>query len=387
MAGEGLRNRGRTREDMDDRRRAVEAATGASLGAVGAVGFDPALAERNIENMIGAVQVPLGFVGPLRINGREASGEFLVPMATTEGALLASVNRGCSAITASGGCSAIVTKDAMTRAPVFRVRDVKHGWDAAVWVATHMSELREAAASTTSRGRLLDAVPFQAGRSLHVRLSFHTADAMGMNMATLASEACAALIERETGAELVSASGNMCTDKKPAAIDSILGRGRSVLADVVVPRDVLESKLKVGPEAVEDICVRKCLVGSALASSLGQNAHAANMLAALYIATGQDPAQVVEGSMCLTSCEAVEEGLYASVRLPCVEVGTVGGGTRLPCQSEALSMIGCLGEGKAVKLAEIAASVVLAGELSTLAAQAAGHLGKAHKELGRNGKN
>jgi hydroxymethylglutaryl-CoA reductase (NADPH) len=191
------------------------------------------------------------------------------------------------------------------------------------------------------------------------------------------------VVEQETGAAMISVSGNFCVDKKPAAIDSILGRGKIVLADVTIPREVLESKLHSTPEAVAETCYRKCGIGSSLAVSLGSNAHAANMLSALYIATGQDPAQVVEGSMVTTTCEVVDQGLYVSVRLPCVEVGTVGGGTRLPCQREALSMIGCLGAGKARKLAEIVGAVVLAGELSTLAAQSAGHLGAAHRKLGR----
>lgn len=383
MMGEGLKNRGKSRADVDERRRAVEDSAGVSLPNIGSMSFDPMAAAKNIENMIGTVQVPLGFVGPLRINGDHASGEFLVPMATTEGALLASVNRGCSVITASGGASALIVKDAMTRAPVFRVRDSRHAVEVAAWVDKNLDRLRKAVEETTSHGKLLSAQPFAVGRSLYLRLSYSTGDAMGMNMATIASEAVSRIVEKETGAVMISVSGNMCIDKKPAAIDSILGRGKIVLADATVPRQVLEEKMHASPEAVAETCFRKCSIGSSLAVSLGSNAHAANMIAALYIATGQDPAQVVEGSMVTTTCEVVEDGLYISVRLPCVEVGTVGGGTRLPCQSEALSMIGCVGQGKAAKLAEIVGAVVLAGELSTLSAQAAGHLGQAHSRLGR----
>jgi hydroxymethylglutaryl-CoA reductase (NADPH) len=382
MAG-GLKNRGKAREDVDERRKAVEERTGASLHHIGTTSFDPIEAEKNIENMIGSVQVPVGFVGPLQVNGFHASGEFIVPLATTEGALVASVNRGCSAITAVGGATSLVVKEEMTRAPVFRVRDTLHAVQAGDWVVANFQVLKEAAEATTKHGKLRRADPFAVGRSLFVRLAFNTGDAMGMNMATIASEAVAKVIEKETGAVLISVSGNLCVDKKPAAIDSILGRGRIVLCDVTIPREVLESKLHATPEAVAETCYRKCGIGSSLAVSLGSNAHAANMLAALYIATGQDPAQVVEGSMVTTTCEVVDEGLYISVRLPCVEVGTVGGGTRLPCQSEALSMIGCLGPGKAGKLAEIVGAVVLAGELSTLAAQSAGQLGSAHRKLGR----
>ncbi|MBI0583872.1 MAG: hydroxymethylglutaryl-CoA reductase (NADPH) [Methanomassiliicoccus sp.] len=381
--GAGLKNRGKTREDVDERRKAIEESTGVELRNIGAVPLDPEAASKNIENMIGAVSVPVGFVGPLRITGDHASGEFLVPLATTEGALLASVNRGCSVITASGGANALVVKDSMTRAPVFRVRDLRHAVEASSWIENNIDRLREAAEATTRHGKLLRADPFAVGRSFFVRFSFATGDAMGMNMATIASEAAARLIEKETGAVLISVSGNLCVDKKPAAINSILGRGKIVLADVTVPRAVLEEKMHATPEAVAETCYRKCGIGSSLAVSLGSNAHAANMLAALYIATGQDPAQVVEGSMSTTTCEVVDGDLYISVRLPCVEVGTVGGGTRLPCQAEALSMIGCLGEGKASKLAEIVGAVVLAGELSTLSAQSAGHLGQAHSRLGR----
>jgi hydroxymethylglutaryl-CoA reductase (NADPH) len=382
MAG-GLKNRGKAREDVEERRTAVEEIAGLSLRHIGMTSFDPIEAEKNIENMIGAVQVPLGFVGPLKVNGDHASGEFLVPLATTEGALVASVNRGCSAITASGGATAVVVKEEMTRAPVFRVGDTRHAVQAGDWVLANFERLKDAAEATTKHGKLIRADPFVVGRSFFVRMAFSTGDAMGMNMTTIASEAAAKVVEQETGAAMISVSGNFCVDKKPAAIDSILGRGKIVLADVTIPREVLESKLHSTPEAVAETCYRKCGIGSSLAVSLGSNAHAANMLSALYIATGQDPAQVVEGSMVTTTCEVVDQGLYVSVRLPCVEVGTVGGGTRLPCQREALSMIGCLGAGKARKLAEIVGAVVLAGELSTLAAQSAGHLGAAHRKLGR----
>jgi len=182
---------------------------------------------------------------------------------------------------------------------------------------------------------------------------------------------------------MVSVSGNMCSDKKPAAINMINGRGKTVLAEARIPKELVESKLHTTTAAVVDTNYRKNLVGSSMSGTLGANAHAANMVAALYIATGQDPAQVVGGSMTLTSCEDVEGDLYICVRMPAVEVGTVGGGTSLPCQKEALEMIGCHGAGKARKLSEIVASTVLAGELSTLAAQAAGQLGQAHKALGR----
>lgn len=380
---DGLKNKGKTRADMDERRKAVEVYSQVSLEHTSNCSFDPILAEKNVENMIGTTQVPLGFVGPLNVRGDHAKGDFLVPMATTEGALVASVNRGASIITACGGAEVIIIKDEMTRAPVFRTRGVRQAKQVTEWVNQHFDEIKAVAESTTKHGKLIKIRAFATGRSLFLRFSYETGDAMGMNMCTIATEAACRLIEEKVGIKLISVSGNMCVDKKPAALNFIDGRGKLVLCDVIIPKDIITSKLHTTPEAMVETCYRKNLIGSSMALSFGYNAHAANMLAALYIATGQDAAQVVEGSMAMTTCEMCEEGVYLSVRLPCVEVGTVGGGTRLPCQAEALSMMGCFGAGNAKKLAEIAAALVLAGELSTLAAQSAGELGKAHKALGR----
>ena len=379
----GLKNRGYTAADVEDRRKAAEEFTGASLETVSKYGFDPQTASKNIENMIGTTQIPLGYAGPVRISGEYADGEFLVPLATTEGALVASISRGMSVINSGGGARTMVCADAMTRAPVLRVEGIEHSKRVIDWIDSNKAAIDEAVAETTSHGRLVRIDKYPDGRSLYLRFAFETGDAMGMNMATIASESVCRLIERETGAVMVSVSGNMCSDKKPAAINMINGRGKTVVAEALIPKDVVEQRLHTTSAAVQETNYRKNLMGSSLAGTLGANAHAANMVAALYIATGQDPAQVVGGSMSVTSCEDVGGDLYISVRMPTVEVGTVGGGTRLPCQREALSMIGCLGEGKARKLAEIVAVTVLAGELSTLAAQAAGQLGSAHAALGR----
>ena len=379
----GLKNRGKSRADVDERRKALEQFSQASLECIGSYTFDPLLAEKSIENMIGAVQMPLGFVGPLKVNGDHAAGEFMVPMATTEGALLATVNRGCSALTTSSGVKAMIIKDEMTRAPVFRVKDISHGRQVAAWVNEHFAEIRAEAEGTTRHGKLLSAKAFDSGRNLYIRFAYDTGDAMGMNMVTIGTEAASRLIEQETGATLISVSGNLCVDKKPSAMNFILGRGKIVLVDALLPRSVVEEKLKTTPEVITEVCYRKNLMGSSMALSYGYNAHVANMLAAVFIACGQDPAQVVEGSMATTTAELVDGDLYVSLRLPSLEVGTVGGGTRLPCQSEALSVMDCLGKGKAKKFAEIVGAVCLAGELSTLAAQGSGQLASAHKSLGR----
>ncbi|MDR2699048.1 MAG: hydroxymethylglutaryl-CoA reductase (NADPH) [Candidatus Methanoplasma sp.] len=379
----GLKNRGYSHSDVDDRRRAVEEFTGTSLENISKYCFDSEKASKNIENMIGATQIPLGFAGPVVINGDCAKGRFIIPLATTEGALVASISRGMSVINDGGGVRVKVFRDGMTRAPVFRTDGVDHCMRVMEWIENNEERLSLAVESTTRHGKLVSIESFPAGRNLFTRFTYGTGDAMGMNMATIATEAICREIENNTGAVMVSVSGNMCSDKKAAAINMIRGRGKSVIAEALIPKEIVESRLHASTDSIVETNVRKNLVGSSLSVTLGANAHAANMIAAIYIATGQDPAQVVSGSMTTTMCENVNGDLYISVRIPAVEVGTVGGGTRLPSQSEALAMLGCLGDEKAKKLAEIVAATVLAGELSTISAQAAGHLGKAHQELGR----
>lgn len=379
----GLKNRGYTKDDVEDRRQAAEAYTGAELTTISKYGFDPETASKNVENMIGTTQIPLGYAGPVRISGSHANGEFLVPLATTEGALIASISRGMSVMNDGTGVNARVFGDAMTRAPVLRVDDLAHAEMVIDWIDNNMGSIHEAVAGTTSHGKLARIDKYPNGRSLYLRFAFETGDAMGMNMATLASEAVCRLIEKETGAVMISVSGNMCSDKKSAAINMINGRGKTVVAESRIPKEIVEKRLHTTSKAIVETNTRKNLIGSSMAGTLGANAHAANMVAAAFIATGQDPAQVVGASMTITTCEDIDGDLYICVRMPALEIGTVGGGTRLPCQKEALSMMDCLGAGKARKLAEIIAATVLAGELSTLAAQAAGQLGSAHAALGR----
>jgi len=370
------------------RRRIVEADAGVDLGAVGAYGFPADRADANIENMIGAAQIPMGVAGPVTVHGGAMAGERYLPMATTEGALLASVNRGCSVIDAAGGATARVTKSGMTRAPVFRVDDVAEAEALVEWVRDNEERLREAAEATTSHGELTDITPYVVGDSVFLRFRYDTKDAMGMNMATIATRAAAEAVEEATTASLVALSGNLCTDKKPAAINAVEGRGRSVTADVLVPRETVEERLHTTPEAVAEVNTRKNLVGSAKAGSLGFNAHVANVVAAVFLATGQDAAQVVEGSNAITTAEAREDGLYVSVSLASLEVGTVGGGTKLPTQGDALDLLGVAGGGdppgsNADALAESVAVGALAGELSLLAALGSRHLSSAHESLGR----
>ena len=371
------------------RRHLVETHSHADCETIGDYAFPASAAEPNIENMIGAVQIPVGVVGPVRINGGALTGERYLPLATTEGALVASINRGCSVLTRSGGATARVTKSGMTRAPVFRVDDVAEALAVVEWVRDNETTLREAAEATTNHGELQGVTPYVVGNNVYLRFRFDTKDAMGMNMVTIATKAACDRIEQETTASLVALSGNLCTDKKPAAINAVEGRGRSVTADVVVDRAVVTDALHTTPAAIAEINVRKNLIGSAKAGALGFNAHIANAVAAMFLATGQDEAQVVEGANAITTAEVTDDGdLYCSVSLASLEVGTVGGGTKLPTQSEALDILGIRGGGdpagaNADALAEAIAVAALAGELSLLAALGSRHLSSAHESLGR----
>ncbi|WP_254522609.1 hydroxymethylglutaryl-CoA reductase (NADPH) [Natrinema caseinilyticum] len=375
------------------RRVLVERESGAELEAIGDYAFAAEQADPNIENMIGAAQVPMGIVGPVPVDGGAADGDHYLPLATTEGALLASVNRGLGVIRAAGGAEARVTKNGMTRAPVFRVDGVVEAAETVEWVGDNVEALREAAESTTSHGELLDVEPYVVGDSVFLRFAYDTKDAMGMNMATIATGTACELVESETPASLVALSGNLCSDKKPAAVNAVEGRGRSVTADVLVPGELVEERLHTTAEAIAEANTRKNLIGSAKAGSLGFNAHAANVVGAAFLATGQDEAQVVEAANTITTMDARrrDDGtsdLYASVSLASLEVGTVGGGTKLPTQAEALDILGLRGGGdppgsNADALAEIFAVGALAGELSLLGALSSRHLASAHEDLGR----
>ena len=371
------------------RRRFIEQETDTRLDNLGIFSIDiERVVKRNCENMIGTIQIPVGVAGPIVINGGYAQGRYYLPLATTEGALVASVNRGCSAISKAGGAEVRVLHDGMTRAPVFAADSVGHAAQVCDWVAVHRDELRAAAESTTSHGKLTDMVPFVAGTSVFVRIEFDTKDAMGMNMVTIASAKVADLIAQGTGVRLIALSGNMCTDKKPAAINGIMGRGRSVVAGIALSHEQISQVLKTDAKTLHEVNYRKNLVGSARAGSMGFNAHAANVVAAMFIACGQDAAHAIDGSTCITTVDLTDTGVYVAVTLPSLPVGTVGGGTGIETQQECLRLLGVAGSGtppgtNAKKFGEIIGAAVLAGELSLLGALAAQHLARAHQQLGR----
>mgnify|MGYP001026893551 CR=1 FL=1 len=371
------------------RRTYIEQETGTALPAIGSfsISIDRA-ATKNCENMIGTVQVPVGVAGPLLVKGEYADGPFFIPLATTEGALVASVNRGCGAISRAGGAEARIFRDGITRAPVFAARDIPHARSICEWVSSHREEIAAAAESTTSHGKLTGITTTTGGTSVFVRLEFDSKDAMGMNMVTIASARAAEVIAAATGARLIAVSGNFCTDKKPAAVNLVMGRGRTVAAGVFLSDNLVREVFKTDAATLAEVNLRKNLVGSARAGSLGFNAHAANIVAPLFIACGQDPAHVVEGSLAITTVDPAEGGVYVSVTLPSLPVGTVGGGTGVATQHECLTLLGVAGGGSppgtnAKKFAEIIACAVLAGELSLLGALGAQHLARAHQQLGR----
>ncbi|KAJ1958087.1 3-hydroxy-3-methylglutaryl-coenzyme A (HMG-CoA) reductase isozyme [Linderina pennispora] len=343
------------------------------------------------ENVIGIMPLPVGVAGPIRIDG-----ELLhIPMATTEGALVASTSRGCKAITLGGGARTVLTRDGMTRGPCLQMPDVVRAGELKIWLESEegFAMVRDAFQSTSRFAKLLNLKVALAGRLLYVRFTTFTGDAMGMNMISKGCEKSLVLIQEQfPDCEVISVSGNYCTDKKPAAINWIDGRGKSVAAEAVIPGDVVRKVLKT---TVDDLCrlnISKNLIGSAMAGAMGGfNAHAANTLTAIYLATGQDPAQNVESSTCITLMEPANDGrdLRISCSMPSVEVGTIGGGTTLPPQAACLDMLGCRGPHRDVpgsnaqKLARIICASVMAGELSLCAALAAGHLVKSHIALNR----
>ena len=380
------------KEAVEARRAAVEQLTGVRLDNVGIYSYDAeTVTKKNIENAIGAIQVPVGVAGPLKVNGEYAMGDFYVPLATTEGALVASVNRGCSVCSQSGGVNTMIFQDEMTRAPVMTVSSLAQAKEIIETLKTpeFMEEIRAIVATTTRHGQLLRIDPYVVGKNIFLRFAYDTKDAMGMNMVTIASEAVMHRLESKFGVRHVTVSSNMCTDKKPAAINVIEGRGRTVVAEITIPRDIVVSRLKATPERMCDVHYRKNFLGSARAVSFGFNSHVANVVAAMFIACGQDPAHVVEGSNAITSAELTENNdLQFSVSMPSLPLGTVGGGTSIATQAECLSLLGVKGGGNppganARKLAEIVASASLAGELSLLGALASQDLARAHAKYGR----
>lgn len=377
------------------RREALQRMTGRSLVELPLDGFDyDSILGQCCEMPVGYVQIPVGIAGPLLLDGVE----FSVPMATTEGCLVASTNRGCKAIYLSGGATSVILKDGMTRAPVVRFGSARRAADLKFFLEDPANfETISLVFNKSSRfARLQEVKCAIAGKNLYVRFTCRTGDAMGMNMVSKGVQNVLEFLQNDfPDMDVIGISGNYCSDKKPAAVNWIEGRGKSVVCEAVITEDVVKKVLKSDVASLVELNMLKNLTGSAVAGSLGGfNAHAANIVSAIYIATGQDPAQNVESSHCITMMEAVNGGkdLHVSVSMPSIEVGTVGGGTQLASQSACLNLLGVKGAnreaagGNARLLATVVAGSVLAGELSLMSAIAAGQLVKSHMKYNRSSR-
>jgi hydroxymethylglutaryl-CoA reductase (NADPH) len=270
-----------------------------------------------------------------------------------------------------------------TRGPVFKVKNTEDALKLKGFITRYFKTLAAIAAGTSTHLKLLSCSALPIGQYVFVRCYFDTGDAMGMNMVTIATQAMVDRIEKETGISCLTVAGNFDVDKKPAWLNAVGLRGWSVRSEVVVPEEVLKNTLKTSAEKIHEIWLAKCMVGSAASGSMGFNAQYANVVAALFLATGQDAAHVVEGSMGITTTEVRMKDLYVSIHIPALMVGTVGGGTNLATQQEALKIMGVAGTGKVAEFASVAGGAVLAGEISLLASLAEGSLVRSHEKLAR----
>jgi hydroxymethylglutaryl-CoA reductase (NADPH) len=374
-----------SREAIDERAAFVTRKTGAGLETVSSYTIDPETTRGNIENFIGTVQVPLGIAGPLRLNGEHAQGDFYVPLATTEGTLVASYSRGMRVITECGGARTTVVRHSMQRAPVFVLGDALQAREFGEWLDNNIDAIRSTAEATTSVGKLTHIEQYPIANMLYTRFCFTTGDAAGQNMTGKAAfAACEWIREHHPQHPEYYLSGALDTDKKHSAINTIQTRGKRVIAEFTLQREVARDLLRIDTGAL--FRYRQiAMAGTQQAGAVYSGAHAANGIAALFIATGQDEANVAESHAGITYGQLLENGdYYWAVTLPALICGTYGGGTGLPAQRECLEMLGCYGAGKADKFAEIAAAVVLAGDISLTSAVLSGEWVSSHESLGRN---
>lgn len=340
----------------------------------------------NTENLIGSVKVPLGVAGPLRVNGNFARGEYLIPMATSEAALVASYSRGAQLLTRVGGCNTAVLKEGITRAPGFAFEDLAEVQQFIAWISPQFEQLKRAAESTTGHGRLVDVEVAAEGNHVYLALEFLCGDAAGQNMITIAAEAVCDFIRTSSPVKprACYVEANFSGDKKACARSLQSVRGRRVCAEAVLPAEAVAQWLHTTPEDMANYW-RISSMGGVLSGTIGVQGHYANGLAALFIACGQDVACVAEAAVGVTRFEVTEPGdLYASVTLPSLVVGTVGGGTGLPSQKACLELMGLAGPGHAGAFAELCAGVCLAGELSIVGALCSGEFTRAHVRLARD---
>jgi hydroxymethylglutaryl-CoA reductase (NADPH) len=374
-----------TREMASERAGFLRERTGAGLDHVQSYSFDPALLPGNVENFVGVAQVPIGVAGPLRIDGEYAQGDFFVPLATTEGTLVASYNRGMRVLAECGGVKTTVVKRSMQRAPVFMFPSAREARDFGIWLTANFAGARDAAQATTRSGKLVEVEQYAVANMLYTRFNYTTGDAAGQNMTGKATHAaCEWIRDTHPAHPKYLLSGAIDTDKKHSAINTLRTRGRRVVAEAVLKADVLERLLRVDPRTLFH-ARQVANAGAQLAGSAYNGPHAANGITAMFIATGQDVANVAESHAGITYAQLLDNGdYYWSVTLTSLIVATYGGGTGLPTQRECLELLGCHGQGKADKLAEIVAAVVLAGDLSLGSAVLSDEWVTSHERMGRN---
>ncbi|NOX93285.1 MAG: hydroxymethylglutaryl-CoA reductase [Gammaproteobacteria bacterium] len=344
-----------------------------------------AVYQRNIENFIGTVKLPVGIAGPLRVNGLFAQGDYYVPLATSEAALVASYSRGASLMTKAGGCTALLLNEGVSRAPGFAFKSLIDAGAFVAWTLGQMDEFKRLAEATTRFGKLQDMRITVEGNHVYLNFEYLTGDASGQNMVTIATHAIFEYIKQASPVNIDYAfiEANLSGDKKACAQSFQSVRGKKVTAEVIISAELVKKTLHTTVTRMVDYW-RMSALGGVLSGTIGVQGHYANGLAAFYIACGQDAACVSESSVGVTRFEITTEGdLYASVTLPNLIVGTVGGGTGLPSQRACLDIMGLGGQGKAQALAEVCASVALAGELSIIGALCADHFASAHQSLAR----
>jgi hydroxymethylglutaryl-CoA reductase (NADPH) len=372
-------------EPIKARQELIRSETGSALDHVASYSLDPATLPGNVESFFGVAQVPIGVAGPLRVNGEHAEGDFLVPLATTEGTLVASYNRGMKLCREAGGVTTTILDDRMQRAPVFSFESAREMRAFQEWLEEHFDEVAAVAQETTKSGRLIDIQMFPVSKLLYTRFNFTTGDAAGQNMTGKATFAACAWIKQNYSHELhFLLEGQFATDKKTSIVNMLHTRGKRVVAEITLPAALVEKHMNVTTEKLYNARMRAQL-GSMMSMTNNNGLHSANGITAMFIATGQDVANVAESSALYGFSELLPNGdYYASITLPSLIVATHGGGTGLATQRECLEMLGCYGSGGVGRLTEIVAATVLAGEVSLGSAVVAEEWVEAHDTYGRN---
>jgi hydroxymethylglutaryl-CoA reductase (NADPH) len=374
-----------TAEAAQARREWLSQKTGAELKHIAAFSEDPDNMRGKVENLIGVAQVPIGVAGPLSVNGQYAQGKYYVPMATTEGALVYTINQGMLIVSLAGGVTTTLLKDELHVSPIFSFKSVKITQQFVRWLDVNFERIKQVAEETTRYGKLLRLEPHIFDRHVAVKFCYSTGDAMGINMITFATEEACKLIVSTVAPQKYYLQSNFSAIKKVSAHNFISGFGKTVVSEAIVPGSLIKRAFGISPEEVVTY-YQLVKLSASHSGMIGITGHTANALEAIFIACGQDVACVVDSHVGVTNFEVTEDNsLYVSVRLGSLLVGTVGGGTDLGTQRECLSLIDCYGEGQSKKFSEIVAATVLAGEIGICAKAANGTFANAHRKYGRKG--